>query len=114
MQVTPVGRSKPVRAVDFLVDSGAAYSVLPEKVWRALRLRSKDVMTFDMADGTGIERHVSEARFVYRGKDRVSPVILGQGDDEALLGAVTLETMALVLNPLSRQVLPMRLMLARR
>lgn len=114
MTVTPVGRSSPARTVDFLVDSGAAYSVLPEATWKALRLRAKDVLSFSMADGTAIERRVSEARFVYRGKDRVSPVILGEQADEALLGAVTLETMGLVLNPLSRQVQPMRLVLAMR
>jgi clan AA aspartic protease len=112
--VTPVGRTRPLRHVDFLVDSGAVFSVLPAAVWSALRLRPKDTMTFSLADGTSIERRLSEARFAYGGRDRVSPVILGQGKDEALLGAVTLETLGLVLNPLSREVLPMRLTLARR
>jgi hypothetical protein len=61
-----------------------------------------------------IERGLSEVRFEYGGRDRVSPVVLGQGSDEPLLGAVTLETLGLVLNPLSRDVVPMRLVLARR
>jgi len=106
-----VGRSRPARHVDFLVDSGAVFSVLPRAVCSALRLRPKDQMTFSLADGTSIVRRLSEARFVYQGRDRVSPVILGEGNDEALLGAVTLETLGLVLNPLSREVLPMRLTL---
>jgi clan AA aspartic protease len=112
--VTPVARSRPARSIDFLVDSGAVYTVLPRAAWSALGLRAKDQMTFSLADGTSIERGLSEARFVYGGRDRVSPVVLGQGGDEALLGAVTLETLGLVLNPLSREVLPMRLTLARR
>jgi clan AA aspartic protease len=112
--VTPVGRTRPARRVDFLVDSGAIFSVLPTAVWTALRLRPKDTMTFSLADGTSIQRRLSEARFVYAGRDRVSPVILGQSGDEALLGAVTLETLGRVLNPLSREVQPMRLTLARR
>ena len=102
--VTPVGRSRPARTVDFLVDSAAVYTVLPGAVWSALRLRAKDRMTFSLADGTSIERGLSEARFVYQGRDRVSPVVLGEGGDEALLGAVTLETLGLVLNPLSREM----------
>jgi predicted aspartyl protease len=114
MQVTPVGRSRPMRSVDFLVDSGAVYSVLPEATWKALALRPKDEMTFSLADATSIVRKLSEARFVHGDRDRVSPVILGKRGDEALLGAVTLETLGLVLNPLSREVLPMRLTLARR
>ncbi len=112
--VTPVARARPARSVDFLVDSGAVYTVLPRSAWAALGLRAKDRMTFSLADATSIERGLSEARFVYRGRDRVSPVVLGERQDEALLGAVTLETLGLVLNPLSREVLPMRLTLARR
>lgn len=114
MVVKPVGRSRPARGVDLLVDSGAVYTVLPRRVWSALGLRAKDKMAFSLADGTSIERGLSEARFEYGGRDRVSPVVLGQGSDEPLLGAVTLETLGLVLNPLSRDVVPMRLVLARR
>jgi len=93
--VTPVGRLRPRREVDFLVDSGAVFSVLPLAVWTALGLRAKDEMTFSLADGTSIVRKLSEARFVYERRDRVSPVILGEGKDEPLLGAVTLETFGL-------------------
>jgi clan AA aspartic protease len=114
MEVSPVGKTRPARRVEFLVDSGAVYSVLPASVHRALKLAPKDEMTFSLADGTTISRSISEARFRYEGRDRVSPVVLGEGEDEALLGAVTLETLGLVLNPLSREVLPMRLTLARR
>lgn len=114
MTVSPVSRTRPSRAVEFLVDSGAVYSVLPAAVWKALALKRKDMMSFSLADGTSIERGISEARFSYRERDRVSPVVLGETGDSALLGAVTLETMGLVLNPLSREVLPMQLVLARR
>jgi len=45
-------------------------------------------------------------------RDAVSPVVLGQRKDVALLGTVTLETMGLVLHPFERQLRPMRLLLA--
>ena len=48
--------------MDFLVDSGAVFSVLPQVVWTALGLRPKDEMTFSLADGTAIARELSEAR----------------------------------------------------
>lgn len=107
-----VGRGKRSRRVRFLVDSGASYSVLPQAVWKALRLRPLDRVTLVLADGTEIERRISEVWFDYRGRGRTSPVILGQAGDEALLGAVTLETLGLVLNPLSRELYPMKLKLA--
>jgi aspartyl protease family protein len=105
------GRSLTVR---FMVDSGALYSVLPEKIWRTLRLKQERTAEFVLADGTVITRGVSECRFEINRQAATSPVVLGEGDDGALLGAVTLETLGLMLNPLNRELIPMRLMLARR
>ena len=103
----------PVRDVRFLVDSGAIYSVLPGKIWRALRLKPERHIEFTLADGTPIKRGVSECRFEIRGEAATSPVVLGEEDDGALLGAVTLETLGFMLNPLTREILPMRMALSR-
>ena len=101
-----------VRDVRFLVDSGAIYSVLPKKIWRALRLKPERYVEFTLADGTPIKRGVSECRFEIRGEAATSPVVLGEEDDGALLGAVTLETLGFMLNPLTREILPMRMALS--
>jgi len=101
------GRGGRQRTVEMFVDSGAFWSLLPEADWRALDLRPSEKMSFALADGSVIERHVSDCRFVYGGREKPSPVILGEGDDVALLGAVTLECLALVLNPLDRTLHPM-------
>ena len=107
----PDGRG-PTRNVRFLVDSGAIYSVLPEEIWRALRLKAHRQVEFTLADGTPIERDVSECRFEIRGETATSPVVLGEEHDGALLGAVTLETLGFMLNPLTREILPMRMALS--
>jgi predicted aspartyl protease len=104
------GRRVDVR---FMVDSGALYSVLPEKVWHALKLKPLRSAEFVLADGTPLTRGVSECRFEIAGQSAISPAVLGEKDDGALLGAVTLETLGLMLNPLNRELRPMRLMLAR-
>lgn len=96
-----------------LVDSGAIYSVLPEPTWRALRLKPERKVEFTLADGTAIERGVSECRFEIREHGATSPVVLGEGADGALLGAVTLETLGFMLNPLTREILPMQMALSR-
>jgi predicted aspartyl protease len=98
--------------VRFLVDSGAIYSVLPAKIWRPLRLRAERQVEFTLADGTPIERGVSECRFEIREGAATSPVVLGEEHDGPLLGAVTLETLGLMLNPLTREILPMRMALS--
>jgi predicted aspartyl protease len=104
------GKALPVR---FLVDTGAVYTVLPERTWRRLGLRSERTVDFTLADGTTISRGVSECRFELAGRAATSPVVLGQPDDGPLLGAVTLETLGLMVNPLTRRLVPMRHLLAR-
>jgi predicted aspartyl protease len=106
-------RARRAERVRFLVDSGAVYSVLREGQWRALRLSADRELDFMLADGTTLTRCVSECLFEISGRRATSPVVLGETEDEALLGAVTLETLGLVLNPLTRKLQAMRMVLAR-
>jgi len=94
--------------VNFLVDSGAIYSLLPDKDWKAIGLKPKRSMTFTLADGTKVKRDVSECHIALPQGDGHTPVILGESGDDALLGAVTLEVLGLVLNPFNRTLQPMQ------
>ena len=64
-----------------------------------------------MTDGTTVERSVSEAHVALLQGEAHTPVVLGEGKDEALLGVVTLEILGLVLNPFDRTLHPMRMTL---
>lgn len=98
--------------VEFLVDSGAKYTLLPLKSWKAIGLKPVRRLTFVLADGTKVRRDVSECYInLPQGKTH-TPVVLGKAGDEALLGAVTLEELGLVLNPFQRSLQPARMMLA--
>lgn len=99
--------------VRFLVDSGAVYSVLPESAWKRLGLTPTREVEFTLADGTTITRAISECAFEVHGRQGTSPVVLGHKEDAPLLGMVTLEVLGLMINPLSRELLPMRMVLAR-
>ena len=105
----PTGKERPVR---FLVDSGATYSLVPKPLWEEIELRPKREMTFSLADGTLLQRQVSECYLLLPHGEAHTPVILGEEGDEALLGIVTLEILGLVLNPFTRTLQPMRMMLA--
>ena len=105
----PTGKKVTTR---FLVDSGASYTLLPEKEWKRIGLKPKRSELFALADGTTIERKVSEAHIALAQADGHTPVILGENGDQPLLGVVTLENLGLVLNPFSRKLQPMRLLLA--
>ena len=66
---------------------------------------------FTLADGTVVTRNLSRCYIVLPQGEEYSPVVLGEeSDDQALLGAVTLENMGLLLNPFSRTLHPMRLL----
>ena len=98
--------------VDFLVDSGAVYTLVPHDTWRELGLQPQRRETFRLADGTAIQRDVGECRIRLLEHEGHSPVILGEPGDEPLLGMVTLEIFGLVLNPFTRTLHPMRMLLA--
>ncbi|MGH2633937.1 MAG: aspartyl protease family protein, partial [Tepidiformaceae bacterium] len=90
------GREASVR---FLVDSGATYSLVPDGVWSDLELEPSRTVTTNLADGTAVDRDVSECHFTLSEGASHSPVFLGEPGDQALLGAVTLENLGLVLDP---------------
>jgi predicted aspartyl protease len=107
---SPTGRE---RAVRLLVDSGASYTLLPATVWKAIGLKPKRKLEFALADGSVISRGISECLIILPQGEGHTPVVLGEpGDDQALLGVVTLENLGLVFNPFSRTLQPMRLLLA--
>ncbi len=104
----PTGKQAEVK---FLVDSGATYSVLPKEAWQAIGLKAKRQMTFTLADGTTIERSISEVYVKLPQGEAHTPVVLGENGDQALLGVVTLEILGLVFNPFDRTLQPMRMLL---
>lgn len=105
----PTGKEQEVR---FLVDSGATYSLLPEPIWKAIELEPKREHEFVLADGRTVARGVSECYIILPQGEGHTPVILGEpGDEEALLGVVTLEILGLVLDPFKRTLEPMRMRL---
>jgi predicted aspartyl protease len=97
--------------LEFLVDSGTTYSLLPESAWRSIGIAPKRSARFTLADGTFIERQISECHIALPQGDGHTPVILGETGDEALLGVITLENLGLILNPFNRILQPMRLLL---
>ncbi len=98
--------------VRFLVDTGATYTLVPAEACRLLELEPKRTVAFTLADGTAIERRISECHISLPQGEGHTPVIIGEPGDEALLGVVTLEILGLVLNPFTRTLQPMRMLLA--
>ena len=103
---------KRAAEVQFLVDTGALYSVIPSNLAHQLGLKKIDREEFTLADGTHCKYDVGEASFQLDKRRRTSPVVLGPPEVTPLLGALTLESLGLMVNPVTREVLPMKLFLA--
>jgi aspartyl protease family protein len=107
----PVGRRKSAR-VKFLVDSGAAYSVVPASVLRQVGIKPRRKKEFILADGSTVTRRMGEALFRFNHSEGTSPVIFGRKGDSTLLGSVSLEVLGLFLDPLKRELRALPMMLA--
>lgn len=98
--------------VDFMVDSGAVYSLVPGAILDSLGIEPHREVKFSLADGTFITRKVGDAYFELNGEGGASaPVIYGETGDSPLLGATKLEAIGFVLNPFNRELYPMRMYL---
>jgi clan AA aspartic protease len=95
-------RPRKSARIEFMVDSGALYSVVPAGLLRGLGIRPHSERTFMLADGTQITRAVGDATFRIDDQQGASPVIFGEEGDAALLGAVSLESLGFMLDPMKR------------
>ena len=99
--------------IEFLIDSGATYSVAPAEVLRGLGIAPHRSIEFVLADGSRMSRELGGAYFEYGGTGGVAPVAFGQPGDVNLLGVTALEAMSLMLDPLTRDLRRLPAILAR-
>ncbi|MBT4497146.1 MAG: aspartyl protease [Gemmatimonadetes bacterium] len=97
--------------MEFLIDSGAIYSVVPAPVLEKLGIKSLAEEEFRLADGSKIKRKKGIALFKYGERIGGADVIFGEEEDSLLLGAFTLEALGLALDPLRRELKPMPMIL---
>jgi len=97
--------------IDFLIDSGAIYSVVPRQVLQDLQIKPFARQEFRLADGSVIRRDKGIAFFRYGDRAGGADVIFGEEADSQLLGAFTLEALGLALDPLRRELTPLPMIL---
>lgn len=100
------------KKVEFLIDSGAIYSVVPAPILERLGIRPLTEQEFRLADGSKIARKKGVALFKFGERIGGADVIFGQEGDSVLLGMFTLEALGLALDPLRRELKPLPMVLA--
>ena len=112
VKVANMARPKRSRQYEFLVDSGAVYTVIPENELKKLGIKPTSEEEFTLANGETFKKSVGNALFEFEGKVRAAPVVFGERGIY-LLGATTLEALGLILDPIRRQLKPLPMVLMR-
>jgi clan AA aspartic protease len=101
---------KKSQECEFLVDSGAVYSVVPKNILKRLGIKPTSFQEFILANGEVVKRRVGNAYFEYEGKTRAAPVVFGD-KGIFLLGATTIEALGMILDPIRRELKPLPMVL---
>ena len=112
MDVANVAVPDRIEKVRFLVDSGAAHSIVPTPVLERLGIRSHSEQIYQLANGEVMRRRKGAALFRLGERVGAMDVVFGEAGDANLLGVLTLETMGLGLNPLKRELIELPMMMA--
>lgn len=92
--------------VDALVDTGSTFSAVPRTVLERLGIRPARRQTMELANGEIVEYEVGDAPVRLEGLQAITPVIFAETDEQAAVGAVTLETLLLAVDPINRRLTP--------
>lgn len=100
-----------LREIEATVDTGAAYTTLPARLLNEIGVEPKGKRMFLLADGRRIEMDYGEARASVNGEDVTTLVVFGDDKAPALLGAYTLEGLALAVDPVEQRLVPTHLIM---
>jgi predicted aspartyl protease len=89
-----------------VVDTGSAFSTIPAAVLNALGIEPDAHLRFQSATGAIDESDVGHALFRVAGREAISRVIFGKSGEPILLGAHTLESVLLGVDPVNEHLIP--------
>jgi len=93
--------------IEFLVDTGAFYTILTPAMWRLLGIEIQATEPARMADNRSLEMPIGIARIAING--RGTTVLVGQIDTPMpYLGVSALEALGLKVNPIEGTLEPAR------
>ena len=98
--------------LSFLVDTGAAYTVIPQHILEALGVFATAKRPVTLADGREEVWDLAYVLISLVGEQAPTPCLMAPHDGMTLLGAVTLEQFGLGVDPLAKRLIPVRVPLA--
>lgn len=92
--------------VEVMVDAGGMTTVIPRSILEGLGIRPTKRETFEYAGGEQVQLDMAEARAVVEGRETYTWVIFGEEGVAPILGAYTLESVFLAVDPYNQRLIP--------
>ena len=105
--IHPEHRERTV-TVEFLVDTGAFYSLLPAEIVERLGLDAEEDVEGVLASGKPVVSKLGEVRIRLDNRERTTTFLAGPPGYSPLLGALTLEQFGLAADPRHQRLVPAR------
>ena len=99
------------RAIEATVDTGAAYTTVPAHLLHEIGVEPTGQRRFLLADGRRVDLDYGQAWATIDGESVVTVVVFGDDDAPPLLGAYTLEGLALAADPVNQRLVPTHLIM---
>ena len=104
--ITVTGTEDHRLTIDALVDTGATFSSLPEPLLNDLGIRPQREVRMRLADGALHVQRLGRALIEVLGEEDVSPILFGEPASPPILGAITLQTLLLGVDPARERLVP--------
>ena len=104
--VTIRNPAEPDRSWDglFLVDTGAADSLVPRPHLEAIGLAPKGQRVYELADGSTVKRDITTGDIEFMGELTAGLIIFGDPDAEPILGVTALESVGVEVDPVNQRL----------
>ncbi|MDT7870729.1 MAG: aspartyl protease [Thermoproteus sp.] len=89
---------------ELIVDTGNTYTWIKRERLEAIGVKPSKARKFRSMEGRTIEREVGEAVIECLGERAMSIVVFAERDDAEVMGVVALESLALEVDPVTRQL----------
>jgi len=91
--------------VTAVVDTGSMYMVINEQLCQKLGLRTNGEKNAHIANGQRVKcKFVDAVKVQWKNRNTVVPAIIIPGSEKVLFGAIALEGMDLMVNPVNQEV----------
>jgi len=90
--------------VELIVDTGSTYTWIRRERLEAIGVKPSGVRRFRTIEGKTVEREVGEAAIECLGERATSIVVFAEKDDVEVMGVVALESLALEVDPITKQL----------